>query len=93
MWQHISKSHVFTTKVVAADKCLLAAFNAALVFFISIIVMPIIASLNLISVVVVAAYAADADFRWCLRWCKSYRLWKDVNLSQLLVMAIQINLS
>ena len=61
------------TKVVAADKCSLAAFKAALVFPILIIVMPIIASLNLILVYGVMAYVA-ADFRWCLRWCKRWLL-------------------
>jgi len=69
MWQPISKSHRITTKVVAAKKCSLAAFNAALVFN-SIIVTPLVASLNLIFVVIVAVVAA-VDLRWCLRWCKS----------------------
>ncbi len=67
MWQQILKSHRMTTKVVATDKCLLAAFKAALVF-ISIIVMPVVASLNLILVSVVAAVAI-ANFLICLRWC------------------------
>jgi len=72
MWQQIFKSHRITTKVAAADKCSLAAFKAALVF-ISIIVMPIVASLNLIYVVVVvdAVVAATAHLQWCSRWCKS----------------------
>ena len=67
MWQQIVKTHPNATKLVAAHKCSLAAFEAALVF-ISIIVMLIITSLNLISVVVVAAAAAAAaaDLRWCL---------------------------
>ena len=63
MWQHISKSHLITTKVVVADKRLLAAFKAALVI-IPMIVMLIIASLNLISV---AGVVAAAYLRWCLR--------------------------
>ena len=61
MWQQIVKSHRITTKVAADDKCLLAAFKAALIF-ISIIVILIITSLNLISVVVAAADVA-ADLR------------------------------
>jgi len=73
MWQHIRKSHRITTKVAADGKCSLAAFKAALVFPISIIVMPIIASLYLILVFVAAAYNV-ADLRWCLRWCKSWLL-------------------
>ncbi len=68
MWQHIVRSHRITIKVDAADKCSLAAFKAALVF-IPIIVMLIITSLNLISVVDVAADVA-VNLRWCLRWCK-----------------------
>jgi len=67
MWQHIKKSHRITTKVVVADKCLLAASKAALVL-ISIIVMLILASLNLIGVSVVAAVDDAADLLWCLRW-------------------------
>ena len=61
MWQQIVKSHRITTKVADIDKCLLAAFKAALIF-ISIIVILIITSLNLISVVVAAADVA-ADLR------------------------------
>jgi len=33
--------------------------------------MPILASLNLICVVVVAVVGVAARLRWCLRWCKS----------------------
>ena len=62
IWQHIKKSHRITTKVAALDKCLLAAFKAALVF-ISIIVMPIVASLNLIFVFVAAAVAVATHLR------------------------------
>jgi hypothetical protein len=65
MWQHISNSHRITTKVVVADKCLLAAFKAALVF-IPIIVMLIITSLNLFSVALVAADSA-ADLRCSIK--------------------------
>ena len=72
MWQHKSKSYRITTKVDAADKCSLAAFQVALVF-IPIIVMLVITSLNRIYVSVAAADVA-ADLRWCLRWCKSWRL-------------------
>jgi hypothetical protein len=68
VWQHIRKSHRITTKVVAADKRLLTAFKAALVF-IPFIVMLVVASLNITSVVVVAVDVAT-DLRWCLRWCK-----------------------
>jgi hypothetical protein len=68
MWQHIVKTHRIKTKVVVADMYSLAAFKAALVF-IPIIVMPIVASLNIISVAVAAADAV-ADLRWCLRWCR-----------------------
>ena len=68
MWQHIVKSHRIITKVDAADKCSLAAFEAALVFIPS-IVMLIITSLNLISVVDATANGA-VDLRCCLRWCK-----------------------
>jgi uncharacterized membrane protein len=57
MWQHIVRSHRITIKVDAADKCSLAAFKAALVFIL-IIVMLILASLNLISVVADAVDAA-----------------------------------
>ena len=66
IWQHISKSHRITTKVVVAIKCLLPAFNAALVFPVSIIVIPIITSLHLIVVYVVAAVVVAA-LRWCLQ--------------------------
>jgi hypothetical protein len=67
MWQHISKSHRITTKVDAADKCSLAAFKAAL-DFIPIIVMPVVASLNLLYVVA----AADDDLR-CFMKCANFR--------------------
>ena len=73
IWQHIVKSQRITTKVVVADKCSLAAFMAALVF-ISIIVMPIVASLNLIYAVVDAVATTAAYLRWCLRWYKSWCL-------------------
>jgi hypothetical protein len=72
MWQHISKSHRITTKVVATDKRLLDAFKAALVL-IQIIVMRVLLSLNLISVAGVAATAVVAALRCrgdgpCKRW-------------------------
>ena len=74
MWQRISKSHRITTKVVAADTCLLAAFKAALVF-IPIIVMFIVPSLNIIYVAVVAAVATVVALRCrCDGPCKSLRL-------------------
>ena len=74
MWQHIRKSHRITTKVVVADKFLLAAFKAALAFPISIIVIPIIASLDLIYVSIIVAFVDVADLRWCLQGYKSFRL-------------------
>ncbi len=79
------------TKVAAADKRSLAAFKAALVF-IPIIVMPIVASLNIISV---ATDAADAA-AYCDGVCDGVensvceRMW---TFSQLIVVAIQIDLS
>ena len=67
-WQHIRKSHRITTKVVVANTRLLTAFMVALVF-IPIIVMPVVASLNIIYVGVADAVATD-DLRWRLRRCK-----------------------
>jgi hypothetical protein len=67
----MSKSRFIRTNVVFADKYFIAAFKAALVF-ISNIVMPIVASINIISVVVVAVVVNVAtDLRWLLRWRKS----------------------
>jgi len=62
MWQHTSKSRFITIKVAAADKCLLAAFKAALIS-IPIIVMLIITSLNFILVSNVAADDDTLDLR------------------------------
>ena len=45
-------------------------------FFISIIVMPVVASHNLIYIVDDAVVAAISDLRWRLRWCKSQRFVK-----------------
>ena len=61
-WQHISKSHRTTTKLVAANTCLLVDVEAILIF-IPIIVMLIVPSLNIISVVGVAADAVVAALR------------------------------
>ena len=61
-WQRIRKSHRITTKVAAADNCSLAVFKAALVF-IPIIVMPVVALHNLISLAADAAVVVTAHLR------------------------------
>jgi len=71
MWQYIRKSHCITTKVADADKCLLAAFKATLVF-ISITVIPIISSLNLINVSAHAGVVVVADLRSSMK-CANFR--------------------
>ena len=56
---------------------------------------PVLASFNIILVVAVATVAVVivADLRWGLRWCKRWRLVKEVNISQLIVVAIRTDLS
>jgi hypothetical protein len=61
MWQHKSKSHFITTKVADIDKCSLVAPKAALIFA-SFIVMPILASLNLIYIDATAVVADASNF-------------------------------
>ena len=79
------------TKVDTADKRSLSDFETAFVF-IPIIVMPIVASLNIISVTADAADAA-ADFDGVCDGVDASvceRMW---TFSQLIVVAIQIDLS
>ena len=72
MWQHIVKSYRITTKVDVDDKYSLAAFKKAALIFVSIIVMLVVASLNIISVdaaAAAAAYYCDG-VAMVLRWCR-----------------------
>ncbi len=56
-------------------------------------VMPIVASLNIIAVTDVTAVAAAVAVAMLLRWCETSVLLRDVNISQLIVVAIQYTLS
>ncbi len=51
--------------------------------------MPIVASLNIIAVTTVTAVAPAAAVAMLLRWCETSVGERDVNISQLIVVAIQ----